>query len=240
MIMKDYSSDTKKTVTILKDVISRKGYDYIYDNAQDVHRTLIEKGIDKSIADVTLYALAAGTARENKSNIAADVEEKLFLNEEGSAVVSDMFSSLYDRKAMSEMKKKEFKGLEAFLKGEWEMTSRGASTWQYTRGSKTDYSYKYNMTIRVADSTLVEKDLKDKLRENPFLKAEDIRSWYEEQIDGIISAEFEDYCTSDDYYPPVVEDFPGNIKYYMDKFLPQHGLEMIDDDYEWDESDIYW
>ncbi len=110
MIMKDYSSDTKKTVTILKDIISLKGYDYIYDNAQHVHRTLIEKGIDKSIADVTLYVLAAGTAREDKSNIAADVEEKLFLNEDGSAVVSDMFSSLYDRKAMSEMKKERIQG----------------------------------------------------------------------------------------------------------------------------------
>ncbi len=151
--MKDYSSDTEKTVTILKDTISQKGYDYIYDNAHKVHRVLIEKGIDKSIADVTLYALAAGIARGNKSNIRADTEEKL--------------------------------------------------------------------------------------RENPFLKAEDIRSFYEEEIHGIICSEFDDYCTSDDYYPPVVEDFPGNIHYYMDKFLPEHGLEMTDDDYECDESDIY-
>ncbi len=36
--MKDYSSDTEKTVTILKDTISQKGYDYIYDSAHKVHR----------------------------------------------------------------------------------------------------------------------------------------------------------------------------------------------------------
>ena len=239
MLMKDYSSDTEKTVNILKDTISQKGYDYIYDKASDVHRVLIEKGIDKSIADVTLYALAAGIARGNKSNIRADTEEKLFLDREMSAVVSDMFSSLYDTKSLSEMKKEEFKGLEEFLKGEWEITSRGEATWQYTRGSRTDYSYTYSMTIRVVERKLVERDLQDKLRENPFLNAEDIRSYYEEEIHGIICSEFDDYCTSDDYYPPVVEDFPGNIHYYMKKFLPEHGLEMTGDDYECDESDIY-
>lgn len=89
--------------------------------------------------------------RGNKSNIRADTEEKLFLDREMSALVSDMFSSLYDTKSLSEMKKEEFKGLEEFLKGEWEITSRGEATWQYTRGSRTDYSYTYSMTVRVVE-----------------------------------------------------------------------------------------
>ncbi len=240
MIMKDYSSEIKKTVSILKELISQKGYDYIYDCANSVYKTLVKKGTERSIADVTLYALTAETARGNKSNIPEEVEEKLFLNKEMSTVVSDIFSSLYDTKTLSKMKKNEFKGLEEFIKGEWEIRSSGEATWQYKGGSKTDYSYTYYMTIHVVDRKLVEKDLKDKLRENPFLKAEDIRSYYENKIDGIICGEFEDYCTCDDYYPPVVEDFPENISYEMDKFLPQHGLEMIDDEYEYDESDIYW
>ncbi len=237
--MKDYSSETKATVSILKNLISQKGYDYIYDNAHSVYKALLKKGIERRIADVTLYALVSETARDNKTNIREEVENKLFLNEEMTTVVSDMFSTLYDTKSLSKMKKEEFKGLEEFLKGEWEIKSSGEATWQYRRSTRTDYSYTYKMTIKVVDRALVEKDLKDKLRENPFLKAEDIRSYYENEIDGIICSEFEDYCTCDDYYPPVVEDFPGNIYYEMDKFLPEHGLERIDDDYAYYEGDFY-
>lgn len=237
--MKDYSSETKATVSILKNLISQKGYDYIYDNAHSVYKALLKKGIERRIADVTLYALVSETARDNKTNIREEVENKLFLNEEMTTVVSDMFSTLYDTKSLSKMKKEEFKGLEEFLKGEWEIKSSGEATWQYRRSTRTDYSYTYKMTIKVVDRALVEKDLKDKLRENPFLKAEDIRSYYENEIDGIICGEFEDYCTCDDYYPPVVEDFPDNIHYEMDKFLPEHGLERIDDDYAYYEGDFY-
>ncbi len=237
--MKDYSSETKATVSILKNLISQKGYDYIYDNAHSVYKALLKKGIERRIADVTLYALVSETARDNKTNIREEVENKLFLNEEMTTVVSDMFSTLYDTKSLSKMKKEEFKGLEEFLKGEWEIKSSGEATWQYRRSTRTDYSYTYKMTIKVVDRALVEKDLKDKLRENPFLKAEDIRSYYENEIDGIICSEFEDYCTCDDYYPPVVEDFPDNIHYEMDKFLPEHGLERIDDDYAYYEGDFY-
>ncbi len=237
--MKDYSSETKATVSILKNLISQKGYDYIYDNAHSVYKALLKKGIERRIADVTLYALVSETARDNKTNIREEVENKLFLNEEMTTVVSDMFSTLYDTKSLSKMKKEEFKGLEEFLKGEWEIKSSGEATWQYRRSTRTDYSYTYKMTIKVVDRALVEKDLKDKLRENPFLKAEDIRSYYENEIDGIICSEFEDYCTCDDYYPPVVEDFPDNIYYEMDKFLPEHGLERIDDDYAYYEGDFY-
>ncbi len=237
--MKDYSSETKATVSILKNLISQKGYDYIYDNAHSVYKALLKKGIERRIADVTLYALVSETARDNKTNIREEVENKLFLNEEMTTVVSNMFSTLYDTKSLSKMKKEEFKGLEEFLKGEWEIKSSGEATWEYRRSTRTDYSYTYKMTIKVVDRALVEKDLKDKLRENPFLKAEDIRSYYENEIDGIICGEFEDYCTCDDYYPPVVEDFPGNIYYEMDKFLPEHGLERIDDDYDYHEGDFY-
>ncbi len=226
-------------MSILKDLISQKGYDYIYDNAHSVYKALLKEGIERRIADVTLFALVSETARDNKTNIREEVENKLFLNEEMSTVVSDIFSTLYDTKSLSKMKKEEFKGLEEFLKGEWEIKSSGEATWQYRRSTRTDYSYTYKMTIKVVDRALVEKDLKDKLRENPFLKAEDIRSYYENEIDGIICGEFEDYCTCDDYYPPVVEDFPDNIYYEMDKFLPEHGLERIDDDYDYYEGDFY-
>lgn len=93
--------------------------------------------------------------------------------------------------------------------------------------------------MKVADRALVEKDLGERLEKNPFMKAEDIADYYESEICSIIASDFENYCTDDDYYPPVVEDFSGNCSYDMEKYLPKHGLEFVSDDYECDESDIY-
>lgn len=238
--MKEHKPDVEKTVGILKEFISGKGYDYIYDSAYTVYKALIKKNVDRTIAAATLYALVADTARKNKSDIKKEVAGKLFLNKEMSSIVSDIFSFLYDSTALWEMKKEEYRGLEEFLSTKWEIKSEGKATWQYKSGIKTDYSYTYVMKICVKDRSLVEKDLKERLKENPFLKAEDIRSYYEDKIDSIIRDDFVDYCTCDDYYPPVVEDFPSNILYNMEKFLPAHGLEMVDDAYDYHESDFYY
>ncbi len=228
-----------KNADILKKLISKNGYDYIYESAYTVYKTLLKEGVEKVIANATLYALISDTGRINKNNIKAEVDKILFLNDEMASNISQIFSSLYDERTLSNMKKNEYKGLEEFLKGEWELISEGDATWQYKRGSRTDYSYTYKMTIRVKDKSIVKKELDKKLKENPFLKAEDIRLYYEEKIDSILTGEFEDYCTCDDYYPPVVEDFDSNIDYVMEKFLPEYGLEIVDDEYDYDEGDIY-
>lgn len=238
--MREYETEIENTADILKKLVSQNGYDYVYESAYNVYKTLIKEKVDRDIANVMLYSLISGTARENKNDIKREIAKKLFLNSGMADVVSNIFSLLYEEKALSKMKEKEYKGLEEFLNGEWELTSEGEATWQYKGGSKTDYSYTYKITIHVSDKYKVKKELFYKLKKNPFLKAEDIRAYYEDKVDEIISGEFEEYCTSDDYYPPVVEDFDSTIDYVMEKFLPQHGLEMIGDEYDYDEGDIYW
>lgn len=230
----------KKTVDILRELISEKGYDYIYNDAYSVHQTLIDEGIDKRICDVTLYALVSGTARDNKSDIEDEVYFNLYLKNKMADAVLEIFSSLYDERILSSMKKEEYKGLREFLSKEWDIKSSGSATWRYKGGSSTDYSYTFTMTVRVIDKDIVKKEMEKKLSRNPFLKAEDIRLYYEKMIDEFIFSNFDEYCTSDDYYPPVVEDFFSEIDDDLDEVLSDHGLEMIDDDYNYREGDIYW
>lgn len=232
--------NAKKTADILKELTAGKGYDYIYDEAYSVHKTLIKRGIDKRTANVILYALLEEVGRDNKGDIEREVDEVLNLKKKKSSLVIEIFSSLYDEENIKKMKDDEYKGLEEFLSSSWQITSEGEATWQYKGGSKTDYSYRYTMTINVFDRNIVTKEIGEKLKKNPFLKAEEIRSYYEKEIDSIIREDFEDYCTCDDYYPPVVEDFYSNIEYDTTEYLPMHGLEMTDDEYECYEGDIYW
>lgn len=237
--MTESTKTEKKVATELKSLINKEGYGYIYDNAYDVYNILLDKKIDKNIASALLYALVCDIARENKDDIKGEIGRVLSLNEEMSTSICNIFSSLYGSRSLSGMKKKEYLGLEEFCSKEWEMCASGAATWEYKYGSKTDYSFSYYFTLKVSDRALVEKDLRKKLEKNPFMKAEDIASAYEEEISSIIADDFEDYCTCDDYYPPVVEDFDGNCAYDMKDYLPKHGLELVSDEYEYHESDIY-
>lgn len=240
--MKKNSTEIKKSAAVLGNLISKEGYDYIYENPFRVYKTLLKEEIDNSVAAALLYALVSNTARNNKDDIESEVGNTLSLNKEMSEVLTAVFSAIYNSDSLSEMKTKEYKGLEEFINGEWELESGGEATWEYKRGgSKTDYSYTYSIVVHVVDRTLVEKDLKDKLKKNPFLTAEDIRLYYEDKFDSLIGSKFYDYCTCDDYYPPVVEDFQSECPYYLKKFLPEHGLEMTQDEeyYDCHESDIY-
>lgn len=50
------------------------------------------------------------------------------------------------------------------------------------------------------------KNLQKLLKKNPFMTKESIREFYEKKLKEYLDSEFEEYCTCDDYYEPVVED----------------------------------
>ena len=51
------------------------------------------------------------------------------------------------------------------------------------------------------------KDLQKLLKKNPFMTKESIYAFYEKKLKKYLNPEFEEYCTCDDYYEPVVEAF---------------------------------
>lgn len=57
-------------------------------------------------------------------------------------------------------------------------------------------------------------------------------------MDDHFADDFDDYCTCDEYYEPVVEDFVGRIR-EIESMLEKYGLELIDDKYTYDETEYY-
>lgn len=49
--------------------------------------------------------------------------------------------------------------------------------------------------------------LKQFLRRNPHVSKGEIHDLFEKQLGRCLDDEFEEYCSEDDYYQPVVEDF---------------------------------
>lgn len=93
-------------------------------------------------------------------------------------------------------------------------------------------------TIRVSDPGKIEADQAKLLEENPFMSAEQIFELYDKQLSEELDSDFDEYCTCDDYYPPVVEDYDENYKHFIQEFCIKYGREMLDYECEGDTSDF--
>ena len=76
----------------------------------------------------------------------------------------------------------------------------------------------------------VEKVFKDeflyfKLKKNPFISSDAIYKLFDEELGDYLNREFEDYCTCDDYYQPVVEDF--ELEYHVRGWCKKNGFELL-------------
>ena len=45
------------------------------------------------------------------------------------------------------------------------------------------------------------------------------------ELQSWLDNDFEEYCTEDDYYPPVVEDY--ELDYYVKEWCEKHGFNLI-------------
>ena len=93
-------------------------------------------------------------------------------------------------------------------------------------------------TIKIVDPQKVGNELKKKLEKNPFMTSDEIFGHYQSILYDLLDSEFEEYCTADDYYPPVVEDFDVNYNHIIEGFCSKYGMELIASEYSGNSSDF--
>ena len=81
-----------------------------------------------------------------------------------------------------------------------------------------------------------DRELRERLEKSPFMPADDIHSYFEKKLREYLDSEFEDYCSDDDYYPPVAEDF--GVDYCLAKWCKSCGFEVVSCDGSGDTSDF--
>ena len=101
-----------------------------------------------------------------------------------------------------------------------------------------DCSCSSTAAIKIVDTQQVGNELKKMLEKNPFTASDEILDFYRSMLCDLLDADFEEYCTSDNYYPPVVEDYVGNFNDIVNKFCKKHGMELIASDYNGELSDF--
>jgi hypothetical protein len=89
-----------------------------------------------------------------------------------------------------------------------------------------DCHYKAEIVLMPKEHIVIDRELTQALKKNPFMTKEAIGDYYRKQLKEHLDYEFEDYCTCDDYYQPCVEDFMVD-RDAVRTWCTENGFELI-------------
>jgi len=225
-------------ISSLKGMIDRNGPHHLTNEPYQVYEELKESGItDGKTAGAILLFLVNGMMDELNRDIDFDslckeIQKKCCFNKKMAEKLSTIFLSLYSIANKEEWKNRKLEGLSQFLKMNFSCIWDGLSIWQ-TEGGSVDCHYEAEMILRPIDPDCIGKKLSDLLNKNLFMTREAITDFYENDIRNWLDEEFERYCSCEDYYQPVVEDF--EFDYYLAEWCRKNGFEIVS--YEGDGHD---
>ena len=234
--MKEGSVET--VISSLKGMIDRNGPHHLTNEPYQVYEELKESGItDGKTAGAILLFLVNGMMDELDRDIDFDslckeIQKECCFNKKMAEKLTSIFLSLYSIANKEEWKNRELEGLSQFLKNDFTCIWNGFSVWQ-TEGGSVDCHYEAEMILRPIDPDCIGEKLSDLLNKNPFMTREAITDFYENDIRNWLDEEFERYCSCEDYYQPVVEDF--EFDYYLAEWCRKNGFEIVS--YEGDGHD---
>ena len=218
----------------LKELIDKNGPAYLVEEPYRVYKELTEtKSADRKTAGAILSFLvseAAGKASgdSDAAELSNAVQKECGFNKR----VAEIMLCLYSSHNRQKWAGKDGEGLRTFLDEEFAYTWEGFAVWDEGNGT-VDCSYEANIVLKPTEEASKDKELTRLLKKNPFMEKDEIHKLFEEKLREYLDYEFEEYCTEDDYYQPVVEDF--EIEYRVTEWSKENGFEVIScDGHGWD------
>ena len=229
----------ENTAEKLKGIIDNNGPEYLSEEPYKVYKTLVEeKAVDKKIAGALLYLLTTEVLCSVKpggeiSSLSKDIQRECCFNKKMADQLATILFDLYSKDNEKEWKNKDLAGLENFRKEKLTVKWEGFATWSVSGGG-VDCYYNADIVLAPTKNLVINEELEKQLRKNRFMKTESISSHYGKVLRKYLDREFEEYCTCDDYYQPVVEDF--EIEYYLKEWCKKNGFKIISCKGEGDDS----
>lgn len=231
--MKEKSVDS--IVNTLKNIIDQNGPEVLTREPYLVYSELVRsETADRKLPSALLHVLAVGGWNEeeleqDKSTLSAKIQKECSLNKKMSDRLAEVFHALYSDENQKEWEELDRKGLEGFLKKELTVNWKGFSVWDAGNGT-VDGHYEATIQLMPTEDAAREPGLAKLLQKNPYKKEEEIRELFIARLCEYLDDAFEEYCTEDDYYQPVVEDFDAG--YYVQKWSEKNGFQLL----SWDGS----
>ncbi|MDO5650452.1 MAG: hypothetical protein Q4G11_07590, partial [Gallicola sp.] len=163
--------------------------------------------------------------------LSASIQNSCGLETQISHQMADIFIRLFNEKNSEEWAKKQYSGFKKFCSKDWNFIWEGFSVW--TAGDiYVDATASATATVRIIEPSKIKAHNEKLLKKNPFVKAKQLFEIYQQLLCEELDSDFEYYCTCEEYYPPVAEDYGENFACIMHEFCAKHGMELID--YEFD------
>ncbi len=221
--------NAQKIVASLKNLIDKNGPSYLFDKPYDVYLELTkEEKENQKIAAAILHLLVSVTKKELMEKIKDDnltkfIQTECSLNKKMADLLREILLTLYSRDNQNEWKKNEQSGYNEFLNEDFIIHWNGFAIWNPGEGTR-DCKYESEITLTPTKEIKKNKDLSIMLKNNPFLTKKEIHDFFEEGLIAVLDDDFEEYCTSDDYYEPCVEDYCGNLEYTIKDWCKKNGF----------------
>ena len=231
----------ESTVDCLKGMIDRNGPSYLADEPYEVFKELVKAGAaDRKRAAALLHILVSGTAQnmdaENDAEVLSEkIQKGCGLNRKTADEAAAILHSLYSNDHKKEWEGKELEGLKQFLAEDFTVTWKGFAVWD-NGGGTVDCHYEAEIVLAPEETVAKDKELAQKLKKNPFMTKDEIHKLFSVRLKKYLDAQFEDYCTEDDYYEPVVEDFGVNLDDDLSEWCGKNGFELVSCDGDGDDG----
>lgn len=223
-------NNTKRITEKLKELIDKNGPDYLVDRPYEVYTELTGSAPEVAVmAGAILMLLASGvwdSAKCVKDNgdLSKKIQKECCFNKRMSDQLADIIQGLYAKENIIEWSSMRNEGLVQFLGQDHIFEWEGFSVWDAGSGT-VDCYYNAEIVLKPTESAARNKDLEKLLKKNPFMTRDAIHQFYEKKLKQYLDSEFEVYCTCEDYYQPVVEDY--ELEYDVGLWSKENGFEVI-------------
>ncbi len=238
---KHMTKSTERIVACLKEMIDKNGPSYLTDEPYEVFQGLVEAGAaDRKTAGALLYILASGSVKDTNSDfdekfLSEEIRKGCGLNKKMADQAANILHALYSSDHKTAWENKELEGWRQFLAEDFTYTWKGFAVWDAGSGT-VDCHYEAEIILTPTEAISADQELAKMLKKNPFMTKNEIHDLFAKRLKKYLDVEFEDYCTEDDYYQPVVEDFGDNMEYDLPEWCKKNGFELVSFDGDGDDD----
>lgn len=228
----------------LAEIIETEGPDILINEPWKAYQMLLNfDTADKKMAAALLHTFIAGVPsffthdrKYKHEDISKAVQKQCCLRKNISDKIAEIYLALYSQENIEFWDSSQRCGLKSFMEHKWDIEWFGDAQWDNGQGY-VDCAFHAIITIAPIKGRINEPELEKMLSKNAFLSEEIISQYFKDSLLEYLDQNFENYCTYDDYYPPVGEDFEAED--YTEDWCKDHGFELIafegkgsTDDYE--------
>lgn len=238
---------TDASVEMLRQLIDKESTEKLKREPSTVYRRLSK---NKSVGDYTarmIYmAMLADTVGyieqhgPDQEKLSEYIYRECGYRKTEAEKIAEIFSRVFSQEHIAEWDARKEEGFRKLCSGELEMHVENENSAWHRDSVHVDCSFTASATFRVKDQKTTRKALADMIDSDPYVSSEKLTEYLENQLQENLDTDFEEFCTEDDYYPPVPEDYSDNFEAYVLKpFCEKYGLECVDYSGQGDGADSY-